>query len=97
MMEPILEKFREEVSRHKLNAPAIPFLSNLTGKWITDDEAQNPDYWVKHLRSTVLFSECIKTLMEKREGIMLETGPGNTLCSLVMQQRNKQGLKNVFS
>jgi len=97
MMEPILEKFREEVSRHKLNAPAIPFLSNLTGKWITDDEARNPDYWVKHLRSTVLFSECIKTLMEKRDGIILETGPGNTLCSLVMQQRNKQGLKNVFS
>ena len=30
-------------------------LSNLTGDWISPEQARDPDYWVRHLRETVRF------------------------------------------
>ena len=47
MMEPILDAFTEEVKQVSLNAPQIPFVSNVTGTWITSDEAMAPSYWAK--------------------------------------------------
>lgn len=35
MMEPILEAFAERVAMVRLHAPEIPFVSNVTGDWIT--------------------------------------------------------------
>ncbi|HSK75390.1 MAG TPA: amino acid adenylation domain-containing protein, partial [Thermoanaerobaculia bacterium] len=39
MMEPILDRFAEIVARVELAAPSVPYLSNLTGTWITAAEA----------------------------------------------------------
>ena len=36
MMTPILDDFRERVRAVKLQAPTIPFVSNVTGTWITE-------------------------------------------------------------
>ncbi|MHC5831822.1 MAG: acyltransferase domain-containing protein, partial [Nostoc sp.] len=57
MMQPILEPFVQAVKKVKLNPPRIRFISNLTGTWITDEEATNPNYWGQHLRQTVRFSD----------------------------------------
>jgi acyl transferase domain-containing protein len=35
MMEPILNTFTEKVGEVRLNPPQIPYLSNVTGTWIT--------------------------------------------------------------
>ena len=50
LMEPILAAFEGELHRVKLSPPAIRIASNLTGGWMTDDEATSPRYWVEHLR-----------------------------------------------
>jgi len=42
MMEPILDRFAETVARVELRPPAVPYLSNLTGDWITAAEATDP-------------------------------------------------------
>ena len=76
MMEPILGDFRAVISKLTLNKPQIPFLSNLTGKWITDDEATDAEYWVKHIRNAVRFSENVKQLLNEKELIWLEVGAG---------------------
>ena len=47
MIDPILGKFMEEVRKIKLNPPEIPFISSLTGNWITPEEATEPSYWVQ--------------------------------------------------
>lgn len=85
MMEPMLEAFIAEVKKVKLNPPQIPFISNLTGTWITDKEAINPNYWAQHLRKTVQFSAGLSVLLQTTERILLEVGPGRTLCTLVKQ------------
>ena len=82
MMDPILERFAREVGRVELQAPRIPFVSNVTGTWIRAAEATDPDYWARHLRRAVRFSDGLERLFEDTEAVLLEVGPGRTLSQL---------------
>jgi acyl transferase domain-containing protein len=82
MMEPILDAFRAEVDKAALNAPAIPFVSNLTGTWIKAAEVTDAEYWVRHLRQTVRFGEGVTRLFDEPDAILLEVGPGATLMTI---------------
>lgn len=86
MMEPILDEFRGYVSHVKLQAPTIPFASNVTGTWISEREATAPDYWAQHLRKPVLFGPAVLEILKGEEQVFLEVGPGRTLTALVRQQ-----------
>jgi acyl transferase domain-containing protein/acyl carrier protein len=86
MMEPIAEAFRERVRTVALAAPRIPYLSNLTGTWITAAEATDPEYWVRHLREPVRFADGIATLWRDPGLVLLEVGPGHTLGSFAAKQ-----------
>ncbi len=81
LMDPILEAFEAEVKKVTLNAPNAPVVSCSTGTWLTDEEATDPGYWVRHIREAVLFSAGVATLLED-DRILLEVGPGQTLKSL---------------
>ena len=62
MMEPILGAFEQRLHGIKLHAPRIPYLSNVTGTWIKAEEATDPAYWARHIRSTVRFSDNLAEL-----------------------------------
>ncbi|MCM3904753.1 MAG: SDR family NAD(P)-dependent oxidoreductase [Pyrinomonadaceae bacterium] len=79
MMEPMLARFTEEVRKVELNAPSIPYQSNLSGTWITREEATDPAYWSRHLRHTVRFSDNLRELSKQENCLLLEVGPGQTL------------------
>ncbi|MET0645392.1 MAG: beta-ketoacyl synthase N-terminal-like domain-containing protein [Pyrinomonadaceae bacterium] len=85
MMEPMLDEFLQHVRRVKLSPPQIPYMSNVTGTWITDAEATTPAYWVRHLRQTVRFSEGVAELSKSPGRIFLEVGPGQTLSNSAKQ------------
>ena len=82
MLDPILARFGGYLRSIELKAPLIPFVSNRTGAFITDAEATDPDYWVRHLRGTVRFADCVTTLSQEPDRIYLEVGPGKALSSL---------------
>jgi amino acid adenylation domain-containing protein len=86
MMAPIIDRFREEVAKIRLNRPQIPFISNLTGTWITLDEAVDPGYWASHLRHTVRFADGVRELLKNRHSIFIEAGPGRVLTTFVNAQ-----------
>ncbi|MFN6470963.1 MAG: beta-ketoacyl synthase N-terminal-like domain-containing protein [Nostoc sp. SerVER01] len=90
MMEPILELFVRHVKEVNLKSPQIPFVSNVTGTWITAEQATDPDYWARHLRQAVLFNEGIAELLQQPERIFLEIGPGRTLTTLAKRQLASQ-------
>jgi acyl transferase domain-containing protein len=85
MMEPILPSFTQLVAKMRLKPPSIPFVSNLTGTWITPSEATDPAYWANHLRQAVQFSEGAQLLVAEADRIFLEVGPGRTLNTLLKQ------------
>ncbi|MEH2238965.1 MAG: aminotransferase class III-fold pyridoxal phosphate-dependent enzyme [Nostoc sp.] len=90
MMDSIVEPFREQLSKASLNSPIIPFISNVTGTWITTAQATDPKYWARHLRKTVRFSEGIAELLQQPKRILLEVGPGRTLSILANKQKAPQ-------
>ena len=83
MMDPIVEDYIRRVAQVRMNAPKMRFQSNVTGKWITDAHATDPAYWGRHLRSTVRFADCARSLLHESDFALLEVGPGDTLLSLV--------------
>jgi acyl transferase domain-containing protein/acyl carrier protein len=89
MMEPILQPFIQQLETVSLKAPQIPYISNVTGTWITEAEATSPEYWARHLRQPVLFSAGAAELVKDQRNIMLEIGPGQTLCTLLRQQPDR--------
>ena len=97
MMEPIVESFRGQLARCRLQAPEIPFLSNLTGTWITAEEAVDPEYWCRHLRQPVRFAAGIETLVRDPHQSLLEVGPGRTLSTLVRRHPGRRAEQAVIS
>jgi acyl transferase domain-containing protein/thioesterase domain-containing protein len=85
MMEPAAQRLAEEIARQALRPPRLPFLSNLTGTWITPEQATSPGYWADQLRKAVRFRECLETLGKNEGRVLVEVGPGNTLCTLARQ------------
>ncbi len=83
IFDPILEEFSNFVDSFHLNAPKIPFISCLTGKTITNEQATSGNYWSKQLRNTVLFSNEIEELGKFDNVIFLEVGPNTHLSGLI--------------
>jgi acyl transferase domain-containing protein/acyl carrier protein len=86
MMDAIVWSFVQKVQSLPLKPPQIPYLSNVTGTWMTPEAAQDPSYWGRHLRQTVRFSDGIAEVMKYPEINLLEIGPGQALCTLARQQ-----------
>lgn len=97
MMEPMLEEFQKRFDPVKLNPPTIPYISNVTGKWITNEEAANPGYWVTHLRKTVRFYDGLKELLKEEKVIFVEVGAGNALSSLLNKHTDKKDGHKVIN
>lgn len=95
MVNPMLADFGRELANVKLNSPEIPFISNVTGTWITPVEATSPEYWLKHLWHPVLFSESLRCASHEGASFILEVGPGRTLSTLA--RRNAGIVKDMVS
>lgn len=66
-----------------LQAPTMPFFSNVTGQPITVEQATDPEYWGSHLRSTVRFEQAIGTLLDDPTTVFVEVGPGRSMSTLI--------------
>ena len=85
LVDPILGEFTRAAENVSYRAPRIQFISNLTGNPALGSEAANADYWVRHVRQPVRFSDGMRSLHELKYEVFLEVGPTPTL--LAMGQR----------
>ena len=83
LVDSAAEPFAAAMARVALQPPRAPWISNLTGTWITPEQAVDPAYWGRHLRRPVRFFEGIGTLLESPSSLFLEVGPGAALSRLV--------------
>ena len=97
MMDGALSPFREALGKVRLAPPRLPWVSCLTGNWITSEQAVDPDYWVQQLRQPVRFSDGVRLLGNNPSQILLEVGPGHTLSSLVRQHRTRPAVQSVVA
>src|SRR5437660_1023205 len=85
MLEPMCEAVSELVRSIELRSPQIPYISNVTGTWITAEQATDPAYWAAHMCQTVRFADGVGHLLEESDAALLEVGPGQSLNSFVKQ------------
>jgi len=97
MMEPAMSPFRDFLGRIRLHRPMIPFISNITGGWITPEDAVDPNYWARHLREKVQFGKGIRELAVSSDGVLLEVGPGHALTALARECQVSRSSGEVFS
>jgi acyl transferase domain-containing protein/SAM-dependent methyltransferase/acyl carrier protein len=82
LLDPILDEYAGALAQVSLRAPEIPYVSNVTGTWITGEQASSPDYWVRHTRETVRFAQGLAELTADPDLVLIEVGPGNGLSRL---------------
>ncbi|GAA0280022.1 hypothetical protein GCM10010302_17220 [Streptomyces polychromogenes] len=88
LCESAAERFAAELEKVERHAPRIPFLSNLTGDWITPEQAVDPAYWARQMLSPVRFHDGLGRLAAFDEQLVLvEAGPGSVLTDLVAAGR----------
>src|SRR5205814_8898608 len=73
-----------------LHAPKLPYISNVTGSWITEAQATDPAYYANHLRQAVQFAQGMEQLLADPKHVFLEVGPGNTLSALAKRHPAKK-------
>ena len=97
MAEPMLPAFVEQIAKSKLHPPKIPFFSNLSGEWITPQEATDAHYWGRHVRETVRFNDGLHVLLHDPAQILLEVGPGETLTTLAQRHPSAKPEQLILS
>jgi phthiocerol/phenolphthiocerol synthesis type-I polyketide synthase E len=95
MMEPMLAEFAARVAQVPLAAPSTPYVSNLTGTWITLQQSTSPAYYADHLRHAVQFAAGVRTLAADASLHLLEIGPGQSLTTLARLTLGRDGFRRV--
>ncbi len=78
-MDPMLGEFQEFLSRQQLRAPRTPLLSNLTGTWMSEQQATDPATWTRQISSTIRFADELDVVLTDPGRILVEVGPGGSL------------------
>jgi acyl transferase domain-containing protein len=84
LMAPVAEELTTLARSIRLSPPKIPYISNVTGKPITDAEATDAAYWARHLTQPVQFTAGLQHMCSTAP-VFLEVGPGQMLTSLAEQ------------
>ncbi|MEK8051131.1 amino acid adenylation domain-containing protein [Ideonella sp. DXS22W] len=84
LMDGAAEPLRAALAATPMAAPRQPWVSNLSGTWITPEQATSPDYWVRHLLAPVRFHEGLQTLLDAHT-VCIEIGPGQALTAFARQ------------
>lgn len=90
MLNPILAAFEAEIRNVRLKEPKTPFLSNVTGTWITPFEATDAKYWLNHATQPARFDLALHQLWQMKDAVLVEAGPGRTLSVLAMQHPDQR-------
>ena len=84
-MDPAVAEFIRQLDGIAMKPPEFPFISCVTGDWITQEQATALHYWGQQIRQPVQFRQGCQTLAAMKNLIMLECGPQGTVCGMAMQ------------
>lgn len=97
MMDSAAAAFEKSIAAVERRPPEVPFLSNVTGGWITASDATSPSYWGRQLRQTVRFSDCMETLFRKSNLTLVEAGPDQVLSAFARSHPARRPDHAIFN
>jgi phthiocerol/phenolphthiocerol synthesis type-I polyketide synthase E len=78
-MDSVLPEFQDFLSGLQLHEPRTPLLSNITGTWMTAEQATDPATWARQIRATVRFADELDVMLSEQNRVLVEVGPGGSL------------------
>ena len=84
-MDSVADSVTEMLFSMTLKEPNIPFISGVSGEWISNEDAIDPEYWGHQLRQPVRFSTGVETVRKLPNVVFLELGPSVILANLVAE------------
>jgi polyketide synthase 12 len=84
-MEPVLEEFGRIAETITFHAPRIPIVSNVTGTFLTTEQACSAAYWAQHIRQPVEFLAGVRHLAQAGVNTFFELGPTGSLTALTAE------------
>nr|WP_051806080.1 type I polyketide synthase [Streptomyces sp. NRRL F-2747] len=82
LMEPMLDAFREVAQGLAYGAPTIRIVSDVTGSEAPAEQLGSAEYWVRHVREAVRFSDSVAHLASAGVTRFVELGPDGVLTAL---------------
>jgi phthiocerol/phenolphthiocerol synthesis type-I polyketide synthase E len=82
-MAAAIEPMASQAAGVRLSAPAVRWVSSVTGTWVEPSQATDPAYWGSQLRQPVRFADAAATLLADPALTFLEVGPGAALTRLL--------------
>ncbi|MFD8871087.1 type I polyketide synthase [Streptomyces sp. NPDC059590] len=84
-LDGVLGELRAVAAGLAFAAPAIPVVSNVTGRPATDAQLRSPDYWADHARQAVRFDSGVRHLCDAGVTTFLELGPDASLTGMARE------------
>ena len=85
MMDTMLMPFAQAINHITFQSPTIPYISNVSGLPISNEQVHDPLYWTNHIRHPVLFAQGIERMCDHGITCLIEVGPGKMLSTLTRQ------------
>ncbi|NLX64507.1 MAG: ACP S-malonyltransferase [Clostridiaceae bacterium] len=82
LLKPAGEKLSRELENIVIDKMSIPVVTNVTGK-IIESETEIKDLLVRQVSSSVLWEDCVRTLIENGADTFIEIGPGKVLSGFI--------------
>ncbi len=77
--------FARQLADVRLQPPQVPFISCVTGDWITPEQATDIHYWADQLRQPVAFAQGIGKLAAFDHVLVIECGPQRVVSGMIQQ------------
>ncbi|WP_421844330.1 type I polyketide synthase [Mycobacterium sp.] len=85
LLEPVLDEFESFATQFDYAVPSRPLVCNQTGAVLTSDTPLNAQYWRRHSRQPVQFTESVRTVTALGCSVLMEIGPQPILTAAALQ------------
>lgn len=94
LLKPAGEKLSKELEDIAVKPMNIPVVTNVTGK-VIDSETDIKNLLVKQVSTSVLWEDCVRTLIENGSDTFIEIGPGKVLSGFIKKIDKDVRILNV--
>lgn len=90
MMQDAATEFGEFLKAFDMHNPSVPIVSNVTGKWVGENEINTTKYWAEHIIHPVEFDKNLKLILQEENAVFIEIGGGRSLCTFALQHKDRK-------
>ncbi len=85
LLDPVLDEFESYAGQFSYAVPTLPLVCNRTGSALTAETPIDGQYWRRHSRQPVQFTESVRTVAGLGCSVLMEIGPQPILTAAALQ------------